>query len=197
MSGVSAAQIDRLWRVALDLIQDQQSAAGGMEKLSDECARVRTRARWDEIGRLPFQEDAERIRWWLLEQLDLAQGATEVALRFELARTEWKERFDSCDLRIDHATGVSTSAGSAVLARLVVQADDVEDPIFAELLPLTFAALALQRALDGVDERLVLGDAESRSVAIACTPEPRIDLMLGEWTPDGWDRTQFGLTFDD
>ena len=151
---------------------------------------------------LPWSADAERLRYWLLENLDAgAPPASAEQLWFRMHANTWGGRVDSCDLELHGGTEsddylepiaretwrVETlHAGSLVLPRLACAPD--LGPERGEVACLMFAALAVARAIDGVDERLLLGSLPARGVTVGYASGP--GAFLGTFTEDGWDDSE-------
>ncbi len=154
----------------------------------------------------PWQEDAERLRWWLFENLDarrLPESADQ--LWFRLFTIEWREHVDSCDVELvggmesDYfATPIGRTTwrvptpvlGSVVLPRLVrslgVVSHAEAELAKAKRVAVAYTALAVQAALRGIDEALLQGSLPSRGVSVGFDGGPGV--YLGRFDGERWDR---------
>lgn len=161
---------------------------------------LRDVARDPELASLPLEDDAERVRWWLYENLEAAPPpASTEELWFRLVTARWHGRPESCDLELsggtesdDYAAPLERTtwrppdarAGSTVLG--VLAARDLHP---FEPNALAYAALCVQQALRGVHEDLLLPDAADVGVTVSFDEGP--GLCLGRFDGRDWDRESF------
>jgi len=152
-----------------------------------------------ELDSLPWKADAGRLRWWLFENLDAAPAPESADhVWFELFTSTWRDRLDACDLKLSggreseyFATPLSeltwtpenTLFGSVVLPQLARKL-----PSGAPELCIAYAALAVQQALRGIDEDLLLGPLHSRGFSVGFENGPGVHL--GIFDGEAWDRTE-------
>lgn len=145
---------------------------------------------------LPWEADAERLRWWLFENLEECPPPESAdQFWFRLYTIEWRDRIDSCDLEL---TGGEESdrfdvplqeltwkpsnplLGSVILPRLARSG--------SPQLCIAYSVLALQSAVDGIDESVLLGSAHSRGFSVGFENGPGV--YLGRFDGEGWDRDE-------
>lgn len=177
------------WPPLEKALRDERALAGSL------------RAAWPRaLHGIAFEEDAERLRWWLYENLE--QGVPPVnadQLWFRLAPSAWHGRVESCDLELEGGTEsewfdsplervtwkpAQPAFGSIVLSLLAREKFDL-----FESSALAFAALAVQQALRGVHEDLLLGEAPDRGITVSFVGGPGVHL--GRFDGRDWDRADF------
>lgn len=145
---------------------------------------------------LAWNADAERLRWWLFENLEECPPPENAdQFWFRLFTQEWRDRIDSCDLEL--AGGEESDRfdiplqevtwkpsnpllGSVVLPRLAREG--------TPQLCLAYSVLAIQSALFGIDEAMVLGSAHSRGISVGFEEGPGV--YLGRFDGAEWDRDE-------
>ncbi len=159
-------------------------------------AKLAPRCEFDE---LPWNADAERLRWWLFENLDASTPSEHTdQYWFKITASYWGERIDSCDLELaggeesdrfdvplERVTWEppNSQLGSSVLPCLARS----ESPHPQELC-VAYSALAVQQAFRGIDEQLLLGRADSRGVTVGFEDGPGVHL--GRFDGEHWDRDE-------
>ena len=183
-------------RMLLSELEGDASLRVSIERLHA-CLRLE-----EELLELPYERDADQLRWWLLECLDdvpLTSDADE--LWFRLTTSTWAGRVDSCDVEllageesdqfhapIERVTWMPDNArlGSSTLPHLARSAEGALDARWK--LCLSFTALAVRDALLGVDEGLFLRSLMSRSVTVGFEAGPGV--YLGSFDGELWDTSQ-------
>lgn len=163
---------------------------------------------WDaasELARLPWEQESERLRWWLLENCD-ANPPPESAdqLWFRIFANTWGGRVDSCDLELSGGTESddylepiqrrtwrpeNAQFGSIILPRIACSG--LAKPAQLEQLCVAHTTLAVVAAIENVDERLILGQVESRGVTVGFAAGPGVHL--GRFYADDWDRSELQI----
>lgn len=152
-----------------------------------------------ELADMPWHADAERMRWWIFENLE-AEPPNEETDQFWFRPTTiyWGERVDSCDLELSGGeesdrfdqplASVTWEPANAQAGSLVLPCLARMDTRLAQELCLAFSALAVQHAVRGIDEALLLGRAEERGFTVGFEDGPGVHL--GRFDGEHWERAE-------
>ena len=165
-------------------VESGSEVADGMSELIGYCEKKKRNVVWKEIRKLNFNEDAERLREWLVEVLSTEPPANEIkAFWFGLFNPAHDDGRVSCCLYISGSTRFNEAdwacwahdsyvpdgryADSKVLDEIysLTNEQGVGD-IGEYVLCLGYACLAVKHLCETVPPELLLGSRDTRAVAV-------------------------------